>query len=118
MSEDREQRPDERDTARPTTAAGRRAERRAGARPAAAAGASAAKRSSKSARPAQGKGSPFKRLSRFVREVVAELRKVIWPTRKQLVTYTMVVLVFVVFMVSFVSLLDYGFASGVLALFG
>ena len=50
--------------------------------------------------------------------MVAELRKVIWPTRKQLVTYTIVVLVFVSFMVALVAGLDYVFAQGVLFLFG
>ncbi|WP_181780205.1 preprotein translocase subunit SecE [Pseudonocardia pini] len=64
------------------------------------------------------KASPFARLVRFLREVVAELRKVIWPTRKQLVTYTIVVLVFVAFMVALVSLLDWVFGLGVEALFG
>ena len=58
------------------------------------------------------------RLARFLREVVAELRKVIWPTRKQLVTYTIVVLVFVSFMVALVAGLDFVFAQGVLYLFG
>jgi preprotein translocase subunit SecE len=58
------------------------------------------------------------RLVRFLREVVAELRKVIWPTRKQLVTYTLVVLVFVSFMVALVAGLDYLFAKAVLFLFG
>ena len=32
----------------------------------------------------------------FYRQVVAELRKVVWPTQQQLVTYFFVVLVFVV----------------------
>ncbi len=50
--------------------------------------------------------------------MVAELRKVIWPTRKQLVTYTIVVLVFVSFMVALVAGLDYVFGQGVLFLFG
>ena len=58
------------------------------------------------------------RVVRFLREVIAELRKVIWPSRKQLVTYTIVVLVFVSFMVALVALLDYAFAQGVLFLFG
>jgi preprotein translocase subunit SecE len=62
--------------------------------------------------------SPFGRLSRFLREVVAELRKVIWPTRKDLVGYTIVVLVFVSFMVALVALLDFAFAKGVFAVFG
>lgn len=59
-----------------------------------------------------------KRIVRYLREVVAELRKVIWPTRKQMVTYTIVVLAFVVFMVGLVSLLDWVFGKAVFALFG
>ncbi|NMI00940.1 preprotein translocase subunit SecE [Pseudonocardia acidicola] len=58
------------------------------------------------------------RVARFLREVVAELRKVIWPTRKELVTYTIVVLVFVSFMVALVALLDYVFGQAVMFLFG
>ena len=65
-----------------------------------------------------GKGSLPQRFVRFLREVVAELRKVIWPTRNQLVTYTIVVLIFVSFMVALVFLLDYVFGQGVLFLFG
>jgi preprotein translocase subunit SecE len=60
----------------------------------------------------------FKRLRKFLREVVAELRKVIWPNRKQMVTYTSVVLVFVAFMVAFISGLDLAFTQGVEWLFG
>jgi preprotein translocase subunit SecE len=54
----------------------------------------------------------------FVRQVIAELRKVIWPTRKELVTYTTVALVFVLIMVGIVTSLDYGFTKLVLAVFG
>jgi preprotein translocase subunit SecE len=50
------------------------------------------------------------RIARFVREVVAELRKVNWPSRKELITYASVVIVFVVIMMTIVGLLDYGFA--------
>ncbi|CAB4343886.1 unannotated protein [freshwater metagenome] len=46
------------------------------------------------------------RIGLFYRQVVAELRKVVWPTRKQLSTYTSVVLVFVTFIIAVVSLLD------------
>ena len=53
----------------------------------------------------------------FYRQVVAELRKVVWPTRQQLVTYFWVVLVFVIVMMTFVSLLDLGFGKAVFALF-
>ncbi|MDT9592041.1 preprotein translocase subunit SecE [Nocardioides zeae] len=45
----------------------------------------------------------------FYKQVVAELRKVVWPTQPQLVTYFIVVMVFVLFMIAFVSLLDLGF---------
>jgi preprotein translocase subunit SecE len=58
------------------------------------------------------------RIRTFLREVVAELRKVIWPSRKELVTYTVVVLVFVTFMVALVSGLDYGFTQAALKIFG
>jgi preprotein translocase subunit SecE len=54
----------------------------------------------------------------FVRQVLAELRKVIWPTRRDLVTYTAVVLVFVLFMVAVVSIFDFGFSQLVLRVFG
>ncbi|MGH3472046.1 MAG: preprotein translocase subunit SecE [Nocardioidaceae bacterium] len=54
----------------------------------------------------------------FFRQVVAELRKVIWPTRDQLVTYFIVTLVFVLFMIGLVALLDYGFNSAMFKIFG
>jgi preprotein translocase subunit SecE len=58
------------------------------------------------------------RVALYNRQVVGELRKVIWPTRNELVTYTIVSVTFVVFMISFVGLLDYLFTKGVFALFG
>ncbi|GGM03605.1 preprotein translocase subunit SecE [Nakamurella endophytica] len=64
------------------------------------------------------RGGLLARLRRFLLEVVAELRKVIWPSRNQMVTYTIVVIVFVVFMVALVAGLDVLFAQGVLAVFG
>jgi preprotein translocase subunit SecE len=54
----------------------------------------------------------------FYRQVVAELRKVVWPTQQQLVTYLIVVLVFVLAMIAYVSLLDLAFGKAVFALFG
>jgi len=83
-------------------------------------------------RKTEGKGAPtpsrgsnvatrpnmFQRLGLFLREVVAELRKVIWPSRNQMVTYTIVVIIFVSFMVALVAGLDLVFAKGVLAVFG
>ena len=54
----------------------------------------------------------------FVRQVIAELRKVIWPTRKELITYTTVALTFIVIMIGIVTVLDYGFTKLVFAVLG
>lgn len=120
---------------RPVTAAARR-ERRASARPSGKsddktrpAGKAKAGDKTEKAKDAKGTATPkrdrkpkkasiFARLMRFIREVWAELRKVIWPNRKQMVTYTTVVLVFVVFMVALVSGLDLAFKEVVGAVFG
>jgi preprotein translocase subunit SecE len=53
----------------------------------------------------------------FYRQVVAEIRKVVWPTQEQLITYFIVVLVFVVVVMGIVSLLDLGFGKLVFAVF-
>jgi preprotein translocase subunit SecE len=58
------------------------------------------------------------RIGGFFREVVSELRKVIWPTRKELLTYTGVVIAFVTVMTTIVALLDYGFGKAILSTFG
>ena len=58
------------------------------------------------------------RISLFYRQGIAELRKVIWPTRKELVTYTTVVIVFVLVVIAYVSVLDFFFAKAILAIFG
>ena len=75
-----------------------------------------AARPSKAAR--RSSGGPLARLSRFFREVIAELGKVIWPTRKELVTYTIVVSVFVSIMMATVTGLDIAFAKTVTWVFG
>jgi preprotein translocase subunit SecE len=56
--------------------------------------------------------------TRFVRESISEMRKVLWPSRNELVTYSIVVIVFVVIMVAIVAGLDIGFAKLVLKVFG
>lgn len=61
---------------------------------------------------------PFARLALFLRQVIAELKKVVTPTRRELLTYTGVVLVFVVIMMAFVSGLDFGFSALVNWVFG
>jgi preprotein translocase subunit SecE len=58
------------------------------------------------------------RVALYNRQVVSELRKVIWPTRQELVTYTIVSIAFVSGMVAFVGLLDYLFTKLIFAMFG
>jgi preprotein translocase subunit SecE len=60
----------------------------------------------------------FARIRNFFREIISELGKVIWPTRKELLTYTTVVVVFVAIMMTIVASLDYGFARAILYVFG
>jgi preprotein translocase subunit SecE len=54
----------------------------------------------------------------FVREVRSELRKVIWPTRKELVTYTTVAVIFILVMVAIVTSIDTGLTDLVFKIFG
>ncbi|MEJ5919027.1 preprotein translocase subunit SecE [Corynebacterium sp. H78] len=53
----------------------------------------------------------------FLKQVVAELRKVIWPTGRQMVTYTIVVLLFLIFMVTVVWGVDTLAGLGVRSIF-
>jgi len=57
-------------------------------------------------------------MSLFYRQVLAELRKVIWPTRKELITYTTVVIVFVLMVIAYVTTLDFAFSKAILSIFG
>ncbi len=62
--------------------------------------------------------NPFVFVLTYLKQVVAELRKVIWPNRKQMGSYTSVVLAFLVFMVTLIGLVDLGLAKLVLLVFG
>ncbi|MEU5719817.1 preprotein translocase subunit SecE [Streptomyces sp. NPDC020403] len=66
----------------------------------------------------RGKKGPLGRLALFYRQIVAELRKVVWPTRSQLTTYTAVVIMFVVVMIGLVTVIDFGFARVIKYVFG
>ncbi|WP_338677267.1 preprotein translocase subunit SecE [Streptomyces sp. SCSIO 30461] len=61
----------------------------------------------------RGKKGPFGRLALFYRQIIAELRKVVWPTRGQLTTYTTVVIIFVVVMIGLVTVIDFGLQEAV-----
>jgi preprotein translocase subunit SecE len=54
---------------------------------------------------------------KFVRQSIAELRKVVYPTGPQLINYFVVVLVFVLFVIAYVSLLDLGLGWAIFKIF-
>jgi preprotein translocase subunit SecE len=74
----------------------------------------------------KGRATPRQRVARtgkrtgpvaFVQESIAELRKVVYPTGPQLLNYFVVVLIFVLFVIAFVSLLDLLFGWAILKVF-
>ena len=79
-------------------------------------------RKPESKKPAKSGGSPAKAERTtpvvFVREVRSELRKVIWPTRKELITYTTVSVIFILVLVGIVTGIDTGLADLVFKVFG
>ncbi|MEO6318395.1 MAG: preprotein translocase subunit SecE [Acidimicrobiales bacterium] len=64
-------------------------------------------------RPKEERTSP----AQFLREVRGELRKVAWPTRPEVINYSIIVLVAVVVLTAYVAALDYGFGDVLLKLF-
>lgn len=60
----------------------------------------------------------FSRIALFLRQVMFELKKVVWPTKEQMVTYTTVVVVFVIIMGLIIAALDFAFVQIVLLIFG
>jgi len=53
----------------------------------------------------------------FVQEVRSELRKVNWPTRSEVINYSIVVLITVLILTAFIGVLDWLFATFILELF-
>lgn len=72
----------------------------------------------KSTKGTPSKANIFARIALFVRQVVAELKKVVTPTRSELWNYTLVVIVFVLVCMAFVLALDYVINKGVFWVFG
>jgi len=64
------------------------------------------------------KKSWFGRIVLFIQQVIAELKKVVTPTRKELINYFWVVLSFVVIMMVLVWLLDQLFGWVTVFIFG
>jgi preprotein translocase subunit SecE len=53
----------------------------------------------------------------FLREVRAELRKVVWPTKAETINYSVVVFITVVVLTAFIALLDFASSKAVLWIF-
>jgi preprotein translocase subunit SecE len=64
------------------------------------------------------KSNIFTRTGRFVRQVIAELKKVVTPTRKQYGRYVVTVIVFVIAVMAMVLVLDWIFKMGADVIFG
>ncbi len=77
-----------------------------------------AKKAKKPKKPGDRSANPIVFVYNYLKQVVAEMRKVIWPNRKQMLTYTSVVLVFLAFMVALVGLADFGLTKLVMLVFG
>ena len=55
--------------------------------------------------------------TQFLREVRGELRKVAWPSRSEVVNYSVIVLFTVVILTAYIALLDFGFGEAIFKLF-
>ena len=53
----------------------------------------------------------------FLREVRGELRKVAWPTRPEIINYSIIVLFTVVVLTAYIATLDFAFGEAVFKLF-
>lgn len=67
---------------------------------------------------AEGKLNPFARIALFIRQIISELRKVVRPSRQELLSYTFTVIVFVLVVMAYVGVLDLGFTRLIMFVFG
>ena len=58
------------------------------------------------------------RIKKFFRDYKSELKKIVWPTRPQVIQNTGVVLIAIIFVAAIVGLLDLAFGTGVISLLG
>ena len=54
----------------------------------------------------------FARIGKFFREVFGEVKKISWPTTKELLSYTLTVLAFIVLMSIVIGVLDFVLGKG------
>jgi preprotein translocase subunit SecE len=63
------------------------------------------------------KSGPFTNVVLFIRQIINELKKVVTPTKDELIEYTIVVLVFVLVIMVFITGVDFAIGKGIMALF-
>ena len=54
----------------------------------------------------------------FLKEVIAELKKVAWPSRQEVVAYSTVVLIATIVIAAIIFAMDFVFTKGVFVLYG
>ncbi len=59
-------------------------------------------------RPAEKKPNIFERIALFIRQTIAEMKKVTYPSKEELWAYFLVVVVFVALMMMFTGIIDFG----------
>ncbi|OXN00340.1 preprotein translocase subunit SecE [Bifidobacterium vansinderenii] len=64
------------------------------------------------------KPNVFMRIGLFIKQIIDELRKVVTPTRKELVLWSIAVFIFVIFLMLLVTGLDFGLGKLVMLIFG
>lgn len=57
-----------------------------------------------------------KAIAKYFKDVVGEVKKLSWPTKKELINYTLAVFAFVAMMAIIMWVLDLGFSNGIRAL--
>ncbi|MBQ3938779.1 MAG: preprotein translocase subunit SecE [Clostridia bacterium] len=58
----------------------------------------------------------FKRIGTYLKEVFSETKKLTWPSKKEIIQYTLAVIAFVGLMALIMWVLDLAFSNGVSAL--
>ena len=64
------------------------------------------------------KANPFQKFIRYCKDLKSEIKKVVWPSAKQIKNNSIVVLTFVVISAVFLSLIDLGLGQLVALVFG
>lgn len=75
-------------------------------------------KSDKKGRSSDRPAGPIGKIILFFREVIEQLRKVVYPTKKQLITYSIVVLIFVLIIMAYIGVLDVIFVDLMQRAFG